>query len=169
MERDNIFGKCILLAKERFASNLPLCWCWLMHTQKVPHCWLLQLDDLILNELKLALIIVNKLHFRCICTMGHVTENSEGEGDILWSANMVTIDVRSWDFIFLLEWNWDVRVLPFFFSPVEASKRFELGGVWRGEGREGGSEGVSQCVLAFLLRRTDIIKDSPCVLPPLSS
>lgn len=32
-----------------------------------------------------------------------------------------------------------------------------------------GEEGVSEWVLAFLLRRADIIKDSPCVLPLLSS
>lgn len=36
-------------------------------------------------------------------------------------------------------------------------------------GREGGREGVSEWMLAFLLRRPDIIKDSPCVLPLLSS
>lgn len=30
-------------------------------------------------------------------------------------------------------------------------------------------EGVSEWMLAFLLRRLDIIKDSPCVLPLLSS
>lgn len=61
-------------------------------------------------------------------------------------------------FFFLLELNWDVTPLPF---PTKGWKRLEGGGAWREEGREE--------VKGFLLHGPDIIKDSPCVLPLLSS
>lgn len=75
-------------------------------------------------------------------------------------------DLVMFTFCFLLEWNWDMRLLPFL---IKGWKRLEGGGVWRGEGREEVKELASEWVLVFLLRRADIIKDSPCVLPLLSS
>lgn len=56
-------------------------------------------------------------------------------------------------------------VCPF---PVTILNRLKGGNVSRGM-REGGNKGVSKWVLVCLLRGADIIKDSPCVLPLLSS
>ncbi len=83
-------------------------------------------------------------------------------GDV--PIHMLSIYVRSCDvFIIVLERNRDVALAPF---PIQGCKKG-----WRcmEETREGGSEGVHEWMLAFLLRRPDIIKDSPCVLPSLSS
>lgn len=56
-------------------------------------------------------------------------------------------------------------VCPF---PVTILNRLKGGDVSRGM-REGGNKRVSKWVLVCLLRGADIIKDSPCVLPLLSS
>lgn len=66
---------------------------------------------------------------------------------------------------FLQELNWNLTLHPF---PITVQKRLDGGGVFWGR-RKGGSEGVHKWVLVCLLRRADIIKDSPCVLPLLSS
>lgn len=74
-------------------------------------------------------------------------------------------DLEMLTFFFLLELNWRVTLLPFPYKGLEKVR----GRRCMERGREGGREGVSEWMLAFLLRRPDIIKDSPCVLPLLSS
>lgn len=71
-------------------------------------------------------------------------------------------------FTFFFFWN-GTGMWGFFLYLIKDWKRLEGGGVWRGEGREEVKELASEWVLVFLLRRADIIKDSPCVLPLLSS
>lgn len=63
-------------------------------------------------------------------------------------------------YLFAQQFTWYVHF------PLQWWAGVEGGGVSR---EEGGNKGVGKWVLVCLLRRADIIKDSPCVLPLLSS
>lgn len=79
---------------------------------------------------------------------------------------MLTICARSCDVnIFFSIWNLTgmCRLVLFLYRAGKGWREEVCGGEARRE------EGVSEWMLPFLLRRLDIIKDSPCVLPLLSS